>query len=228
MIMKISNFNSNITIGDEYIRVLEIEDKALFSNIIHSVFSLCNMEESIEYIILEDEGKDISFNKDVYFLIDILNVDLNDRKILNKLYSKIKLATNLDAEIRWGLEEHYREAFNLLNTILLDFPFDFEYKIELDIEDLIKLYGIRLYNKGQALIEKILYLIDLISLLDLCKVLIFCNLKSFFTDAQLVEIYKHIINNKLNVLLIEGSSSEKLLDYERKIRIDKDFEDYEL
>ncbi len=228
MIIRVSNFENDIIISDEYVRVLEIEDKALFANIVQSINSLCCNQESKEYMILLDEEKELDFAKNVYFIFDILNIDFNDRKILNKLYSSIKSSLDSESEIRDKIEIYFRDVFNLLDSILLEFPFEFTYKTELEVEELFKLYGIRLYNEGQSFMEKILYLIDLISLLDLCKVLIFCNMKSFFTDRQIEEIYKHIIHNRLNVLLVEGAITEKTLQYEKKIRIDLDFDNYEV
>lgn len=228
MIIKISNFENDIIISDEYVRVLEILDKALFANIAQSVYALCNSQESKEYIVLLDEEKELDFTKTSYFVVDILSIDFNDRKILSKLYSRIKSLIDLDLEIKQKLEIYYRDVFNLLDLTLIELPFEFTYKTELEIEDLFKLYGIKLFNEEQSFIEKVLYLIDLISLLDLCEVLIFCNMKSFFTDEQIEEIYKHIIHNKLHVLLIEGIEAEKVLQNEKKIRIDLEFEDYEV
>lgn len=228
MIIKIANFENDVAISDEYIRVLEIEDKQLFANIVQSINSLCYNQDSKEYLILLDDGKEINFAKNVYFIFDILNIDFNDRKILKKLYTSISSSLSLDLEIKHKLELYFREAFNLIDATLIEFPFEFTYKTDLEVEDLLKLYGIKIYNESKSFMDKIIYLIDLISLLDLCKVLIFCNIKSFFTDSQIEEIYKHIIHNKLNVLLIEGNSIDKSLKYEKKMRIDKEFEDYEM
>ena len=228
MIMKISNFENDIVIADEYVRVLEIEDKALFINIVQSINSLCYNQDSKEYILLLDGDKELDFSKISFFVFDILNIDFNDRKILNKLYSSIKTNLFLDDEIRQKLESYHIDVFNLIDSTLLDFPFEFEYKVELVVEDLLKYYGIKLINEGQSFMEKILNLIDIVSLLDLCKLLIFCNIKSFFTNTQMEEIYKYIIHNKLNVLLLEGSSTDLVLKNEKKNRIDMDFYDYEV
>ena len=176
MIIRVSNFENDIIISDEYIRVFEIEDKALFVNIVQSIHSLCYNKESKEYIILLDGEKELDFSKDAYFIFDILNMDFNERKILNKLYSNIKFALESDLEVRQELDSHIRNIFKVLDLALLDMPFEFTYKTEVGVEDLLKLYGIRLFDEGQSFMEKILYLIDLISLLDLCKVLIFCNM----------------------------------------------------
>lgn len=228
MIMKLNNFENNIFISDEYIRVLEIEDRKLFANIIHSINSLCYNGWGKEYLTITNENKEISFQKDVYFIFDILNINFNDRKILKKLYDSLKTSLFLDLEIKNNLENCLRDIFNILDSSLLEFPFEFTYEINPKVEELFKLYDIKLVNDGQTFMDKILYLIDLISLLDLYKVVIFCNLKSFFTAQQLEEIYKYIINNKLNVLLIEGFITEVSLKHEKRIRIDKYFEDYEI
>lgn len=228
MIMRISNFENDIAISDEYVRVLEIENKALFIKIVQSINSLCYNQDSDEYILLLKGDEQLNFSKDAYFIFDILNIDFNDRKILNKLYLRIKSSIYLDDEIRQKLEIHHMDMFKLIDSTLLEFPFEFTFKNELVIEELLKLYGIKLVNEGQSFIEKILYLIDLISILDLSEVLIFCNFKSFFTKEQLEEIYKHIIHTKLNVLLLEGSSTDQILKHEKKNRIDMDFDDYEI
>lgn len=228
MIIRLSNFENDIVISDEYVRVLEIEDKALFVKIVQSINSLCYNQDSNEYILLLDGIKELDFAKDVYFIFDLLNIDFNDRKILNKLYSNIKSNIYLDDELRQALEKYYSEVFNLIDSTLLELPFEFNYKAELVVEDLLKLYGIKIIDQGQSFMDKVLYLIDLISMLDLCKILIFCNIKSFFTEKQIEEIYKHIIHNQLNVLLLEGSSTDQILKYERKNRIDMDFDDYEI
>ena len=226
MIMRMSNFENDIVVSDEYVRVLEIEDKKLFINIVQSIHGLCYNKEGTEYIVLLDGDRQVDFAKDVYFIIDALNLDLNDRKILSKLYLKMKNLLELEHKIQ--LDSYLKEALDLINTVFIEFPFELTYKSEIQVEDFLKLYGFRLYTQEESFMEQMLYLIDLISLLGLCKVLIFCNIKSFFTDEQIEEIYKYVVYNKLHVLLVEGNITEELLPFEKKIRIDGDFEDYEI
>ncbi|NLP46855.1 MAG: type II-A CRISPR-associated protein Csn2 [Epulopiscium sp.] len=226
MIMKISNFESEIIISDEYVRVLEIENKSLFANIVQSIHSLCYNEEGKEYIVLIEEGKEIKFNKNVYFIMDILSMDVNERKILNKLYSSLKPCINLD--MRNQIDQYLRDILNFINRILIEIPLEFNYKTEIELENIFKLYEIKLCTQDQSFIEKVFNIIDLISLLDLYKVVVFCNIKSFFTDNEMEEIYKYIVYHKLHVILLEGNLVEKTLQFEKKIRIDADFEDYEI
>jgi len=226
MIMRISNFENDISITEEYVRVLEVEDKELFANIVQSIHCLCYNEEGKEYIVLIDGDKELSFHKDVYFITDILNIDFNERKLLNKLY--IQINTSMDLEIRQELDRYMNLSLNLVNDLLIEFPFEFTCKSNIGAEDMLKIFNFKISSDKDSFIEKIFYYIDLISLLDPYKVLIFCNMKSFFSEQQIVEIYKYITYNKLHVILLEGILGTKLLPLEKKNRIDKDFDDYKL
>ena len=226
MIMKISNFESDIVISDEYVRVLEIEDKELFANIVQSIHCLCYNEEGKEYIVLADEDKEISFQKDVCLIIDILNINFNERKILNNLHAQIN--SSMEFEVKHELDRHMDICLNTINDLLIEFPFEFTYKSDIGAEDLLKIFNFKLLTEKQSFMEKILYYIDLMSLLNPYKLIVFCNMKAFFSTSQMQEIYKYIIYNKLYVLLLEGTLSDSPLDLERKNRIDEEFEDYEM
>lgn len=228
MILRIAGFENDIATSDHYVRVLEISDKALFANIIQSLYSLCSGYSSKEYIVLVDGEKQVDFNKDVIFERDILGIDFNNRKILTQLYAVIKGQVKLDLEIKEKIEIYFQDVFNLLDMTLIDLPFEVNYDPDIEIEDILKLFKIKIQFEDQSFLERILCFIDLIALLDLGKLVIFCNLKSFFTDAEIEEIYKHIITNKLKVLLIEGIIAPRALKYEKKTSIDDEFDDFEL
>lgn len=228
MILKLNNFETDIMISDQYVRVLEICDRALFGNMVQSIYCLCNGINSKEYMLLLDGEKEVEFAKEVHFERDILGINFNDRKILAKLYAFIKGQINLDIESRQKLETYFRDIFNVLDLTLIDLPFEVNYDLNIEVEDILKLFNVKILTEELSFMEKVLCFLDLMALLDLSKLIIFCNLKSFFKDCQIEEIYKHILNNKLHVLLIEGRGSSKILSYEKKNIIDNEFEDYEL
>lgn len=228
MILRISNFHTDIMITDEYVRTLEVENKILFANIIQTVYSLCNNQEGNEYIVLDNKGKNVDFSKKVYFVIDILNTTLNEKKVLNNLYGHIKALTSLDTELLQEITNGYRSIYNKLNRILSEFPFEFYCKTDFSIDELLAIYKVKIIEEELSIFEKLINLIDLISLLGLYDVLILGNIKSFLTLEQLEEICKHILYNKQKVLLIESSRAEEFLNYEKKVRINENFEDYEV
>ena len=58
------------------------------------------------------------------------------------------------------------------------------------------------------------------------KIICFVNLKSYFDNAELIELYKYAIYNKVAILLVESSMQDVALDYERKLIIDNEFDEF--
>ena len=66
MIMKIFSLENDITFTEEYINVLQIQDKKLFTNVINSLNdNINNIEDTKERIIILDNDIEIKIEKDL-------------------------------------------------------------------------------------------------------------------------------------------------------------------
>ena len=83
-------------------------------------------------------------------------------------------------------------------------------------------------SKYKTLEEKLIFLIDLINEFKLTEVLILVNLKTFLSKNQIEEIYKHSLYREVNILLIENTEFSEKLEYEKKLVIDNDFDDFSI
>jgi len=91
MIMKIFSLENDITFTEEYINVLQIQDKKLFTNVINSLNdNINNIEDTKERIIILDNDIEIKIEKEVLMIIDVFNIDFNQKKIQSALYNKIE------------------------------------------------------------------------------------------------------------------------------------------
>ena len=91
MIMKIFSLENDITFTEEYINVLQIQDKKLFTNVINSLNdNINNIEDTKERIIILDNDIEIKIEKEVLLIIDVFNIDFNQKKIQSALYNKIE------------------------------------------------------------------------------------------------------------------------------------------
>lgn len=116
---------------------------------------------------------------------------------------------------------------NMLDTILSEFTFDIYYKDDISIQDYLKAFGIKIETLSYiSFLDKLIAFIDIISELELCSILILCNIKSYFKNEQLIEIYKFAQYKQIKLLLIEPKISDICLKNERKMVIDEDFHDY--
>lgn len=213
-----------IDLDISYINILEIENKKLFSNIIYSVNSLCNKEETEEKIVLYENLHIYDFSKDVSVFFDLFNIDFESKKILNALNKSIANSFNNEYNKKILLEEKLREALQIVREYIYDFEFQLEIKENLTLEDLLKVLSLKVDTEiMDGLKEKFIALIDVFSFLNISKLLIFVNVKSFFSNQELTEIYKHIMMRNLKVLFVESNIEDCILDYEYKTIIDNDF-----
>ena len=91
MIMKIFSLENDIIFTEEYINVLQIQDKKLFTNVINSLNdNINNIEDTKERIIILDNDTEIKIEKEVLMFIDVFNIDFNQKKIQSALYNKIE------------------------------------------------------------------------------------------------------------------------------------------
>lgn len=226
MIMKIFSLENDITFTEEYINVLQIQDKKLFTNVINSLNdNINNIEDTKERIIILDNDTEIKIEKEVLMIIDVFNIDFNQKKIQNALYNKIEKIYKQEFERM----SEFQNVFQKLQLNVLDvfneFPFEFNYKESIGIQEYLKLLGIKISNNKEKIIDTIFSLIDVVKYLSVTKILIFVNLKLYLIDDELKEIYKYAMYKKVNILLIETGEEKEPLENEKILYIDSDYDE---
>ena len=107
-----------------------------------------------------------------------------------------------------------------------ELPFEFTMKSELEITEILKLFSLKIDDENyQTILEKVEILIDILSTLEISKILIIPNLKLYLNNNELVELYKYSLYNDIKLILIEREDYCKL-KYEKVITIDENFYDY--
>jgi CRISPR-associated protein Csn2 len=227
MKMKIFPLDNEIIFDDTYVNILEIEDNCFFAKIVNEINNLVNGETSTERILLIDNDEIIDMSKNAIFVIDIFNVEYNQKKIITKLYQKIEEIYKLEYEIKQNIEIKTEEIIKNFNMIFEDFSFEIDFKVELTVQDYLKLLSVKIDTSQYITpIEKVLGLLDIAENFKLCKILMFCNLKSYFSKIEMQEIYKYSKYKKMYLLLFESKCSEEIFQYEKKIIIDENYDDF--
>lgn len=226
MYFRFFQIDSAIEFSDDYINVLEIENKVLFKKIVYLINRFSNYkDESDEVILVEGEAK-LDISQNVLVINDFYNIDINTNKILKMLYQDIEDQYKFE----FGEEDIIFKSEKLLQniqSILLNYDFNFEYKIGITISELLKVMGLK-FNKEyyDNPFENLLCLFDLIATLKLYKVVVLVNAKTFLNEEELIEIYKGSKYRNINLLIIEHNSDKNLKMYEKKLIIDDDFDEF--
>lgn len=223
--MSIIGFENEIEFKENSVNVLEIVDKKLFSNFINNINEQCN--EAINddnSVVLFDENERIQISKNIYLMTDLFNIDLNEKKIINKFYNLIaeNIRNNQDNQLE-NLIINFR---NYLINEINELPFEFTMDDDLEISDLLKIFKVKIdVSCYCTIMEKIEFIINVLATLKIANILVIPNLKTYLNEEELVELYKYSVYNNINLLVVENSTSEKKLKYEVKNIIDENFDE---
>lgn len=226
MIMKIFSLENDITFAEEYINILQIQDKKLFTNVINSLNdNINNIEDTKERIIILEGDTEIKIEKEVLMIIDVFNIDFNQKKIQNALYNKIEKIYKQEFERMSEFQTIFQKLQLNVLDVFYEFPFEFNYKESIGIQEYLKLLGLKISNNKGKITDTIFSLIDVVKYLSVTKILIFVNLKLYLIDDELKEIYKYAMYKKVNILLIETGEEKEPLENEKILYIDSDYDE---
>ena len=224
MIVKINGLENELILNDSQIGVIEINDIKLYRHILEIINNRVEGISNNELFILNENQEEVSFKDDVYLLNDIFNIDMNSKKIINKIFDLIN--SSCDDEEKLSISSKVQDLKHALIYKTNDFPFNFNMDNDISVLDLLKLFNFRIdYSSYPTLLEKLELLIDILVNLKLAKILIIPNLKMYLTDDELIYLYKYSLYNNINIITIE-KQCERIIDYEKRLLIDKEYNDY--
>lgn len=223
MIMSIFGLENKITFEEGKINVLEIYNKKFFRRMIE----ILNSEEEAENneIVFLDNEKRVELKKNVLVFTDLFNIDFNSKKIITKIYNELieSIKKRQDDE----LENLTIKLRNYLIEEINELPFEFNINSELEINDLLKAFNLKIDTTCYTtIVEKIEFIINIIANLKMATILVIPNLKVYLEKEEIIEIYKYSLYNNIKLLILENSSNEKIENYEIKNIIDKEFDEF--
>lgn len=210
---------SNVVLSDKnQVTELIIESPDLFARYVQELVRQCEGEDGNFVLSKNDEIVEISKYMEV--VINPFVIDINSKKILNKLYldlDKLAMAeeTYLQTrQIRQGLIEYLMELEQTSDYIL-----DFEHEFELTA--IFKAVGIKHEIIEEDYFEKLIRYIKIVSQALSIKIITFINLRSYLSDAQMEQLLKEALYQEVQILLIENQERACLKETFRYI-IDND------
>lgn len=218
--------DATIEFSEDRVNILEINNKKLFNEVVYRLNKSINMGEDPDGIILIENDEEIAFSKNALIIYDFFNVDVNQGKVIKKLYEDI------EKEFKFNYEEEeiiklQKELLTSIRDILMEYDYEFTQKEVLDIKDILKIMELKFdTNYYDKPLENIFLLFDLISNFQICKVMILVNAKCYFSSSEIIELYKMAKCKRINLLMIEYYSDDEKLIYENKIIIDEDYVEF--
>lgn len=192
---------------DERLSCLVIENQNLFFRMVKElndqVMNKANTSEA--FVILKNEEK-LDISKSIILFTDILNFEINNRKIKTELLKKIandekKLSTvskinTINEQIQQYFEELFERYF--INV---------HYVEEVELLDFLKLYKVEVINEEETLLETLFNWIK--AFIELANItnFAFINLSTFLTRNEIEELDQFCQYEKVSVVMFENNFS---------------------
>ena len=189
-----------------------LQDKKIFSEwIIESpeLFACYLQELYGQYakqdgkFVLSQNMKEADISKYCEIIINPFAVELNGKKILNKLYAELGEVSRSEVmytktlELSGLIQEYLLELESNTNHIL-------QFDNEMDISGLLKFMDVKLDDSEGFFFERLIcYIKNVVNVLSV-KVFVFINLRSYLTDKQMQELIKEITYQEVQALFIEN------------------------
>ena len=198
--MKIINreWHRQIELKENVIHTLILENKVYYREII---LELLRQHKGLEGdFVLSEKNKDIAFDKNSYFITDLFNIDINNKKVLTKVYATLQKQVEEDIVEYNQLTSVIKRYFERL---VFNNNLDLEQDEEIDVMSLLKLGDFKIHFEESNYLEKIIKYMRV--LIDLCgvKVIFLIGLHSIFNDDEIRQFYKEICLNKIKIVNIE-------------------------
>ena len=208
--MKIINreWHRQIELKENVIHTLILENKVYYREII---LELLRQHKGLEGdFVLSEKNKDIAFDKNSYFITDLFNIDINNKKVLTKVYATLQKQVEEDIVEYNQLTSVIKRYFERL---VFNNNLDLEQDEEIDVMSLLKLGDFKIHFEESNYLEKIIKYMKV--LIDLCgvKVIFLIGLHSIFNNDEIRQFYKEICLNKIKIVNIE---TQQFSDYSNK------------
>lgn len=216
MTFAIPSVDLGIDISDEYITDLIIENHPLFCDVLMDLSKQINGNDGS--IIIANNDKILNLSRSAELIWNPITIDMNSSKMIKKLYQALQEEL-LDLEDE--VAELNTQIVCFLDVLLGKLPYNLESDCAMDIQSLCKAYKVQFALDESTIADLFLDYIKTVHQLCGIDIFVTVNLKDYFNDSDLAEIYKSILYEK--VILINISNSEKGdCESEKRYIIDSD------
>ena len=178
-----------------------IESPKYFSEYLQELCFQCEKGEG--RFVLSQGNQECEISKHVEVMIDPFAVDINSRKILNKLYASLeKIAREEEMytktlELTAYIHEYLMQLEQQTNYIL-------SFNDNLEMTDILKAVGVRHEEIEDNFFEKLIRYVKIAVEVLSTKVFVLVNIRSYLTDEQVQELIQETVYQEAQILFVEN------------------------
>lgn len=223
MKIKIKGFENELPLNlDNKCFSIQIENKKLYQ----SILSECiNETEEKQLILIDDKNNCCEIEKNILFISDPYNEEINNKKILTKIYEMISKSINENIELTTEMDKNLYKIREIIINEANELPIELEALDDIKTTDILTLFKLKIDTKSYiTIVDRINLMIEIMSIIKSDLILCFFNLKSILEKEQILEIEKYALYHNIKLLLIEPNLYDNI-ENEITLQINKNFED---
>ena len=210
-------YGFSILLEENQIYEIVIENPTVLVEIVRDLLVQAQGQEG--EFVLSQENNILPIEKNLAFIQDPFTLDVNQRKILTKLYSQINEYVN---DILGQERTDFLQTYNqYMDKICEKSDLFLVYEEEPEFQEILKLGKMRIDVQADNIINSIVEYIKVCKELLHQEIFVFLNLKMFLAKEELEALYQECFQRKVHLLLIEAILQERI-EGEKICIIDKD------
>lgn len=215
-------FDNKEIISNEYINVMEIENKRYFYRFVNDLYSIYTngYSDNIRFI---DGNKEINMNNKLKIFINYFDFQFDSKKYTNEISRYV--SNYINDEDKKDLINLYNKMVKIYKKSLNDIDLPLYIDSDINVDSINKLIKLEISPK-EELLDNLMLLIDLEDILNTNNLLIFINLKQYLNKEELVELYKYAMIKEIKIILIDAYSYGVTLKNEKKLIIDENLDEF--
>ena len=219
MNIKINFLENIIKIDKDRINNLEINNKSYFYRIVNELYKVSKGLDSEDVEIISSEKKKTNIN----MILNLFDFELYTKKYLNEIIKYILF--NTPEITKEKINKKYNNFVLEILKLISEYDLPLSVNEEMNFQDILKNVKFSINNK-KTVLENLFLIIDLESILKINDLLIFVNLKQYLNEADINELYKYAIYNDVKLTLIDNQLYKDKNEFENKIIIDSDLNEF--
>lgn len=213
-----------IDIAKGYVSTLEVENPCLFTRICRTLVS--NGGEGVfeQFSLWSEDGKEMASSQVLFAVPDPLHLPWDSAQLSGRLLGMMEALLYEDEEARRKFEDYGSKLRGFSQRLTHQVECDYRFNVEWDIRHYLKSFGFSA-DRGEDLpyIDMLNMFLDFVSDVQLEKVLVFVNLKTFLGKIEFEQFIDRVFFHEMQVLLLENKLCDIDNDFERKVRINQHF-----
>lgn len=212
-----SEIGIDINVPEDKILVITLERPDIFSKVLNDMWQ---QTKGLEGAVAIVEGEEvIKLSKTAHMIFNPFDIECNDRKVLNAIYSEMKeISSEHHLDI---IAEANQKNIELIDEIADKLDYSITYDLDVDIIDVFKMYGVKLLTDDECLTSRIIDYIKLLHRILKTKLFILVNFKQFLNIDDIKNIYEAAIYEKVNLVVIQANYKDKIVN-EFNVIVDDD------